>query len=334
MIRALLLAAGVVFGTVAAAAAQTLAVQAQEAVGASTESITGGAAQVRVLGELANGLRLDVDVTWGARSHDGSDVFGTAYPYDGQPQVVDAYVEYLRPLGRGLRGVRAGRYRTPFGIWAAGDHGYLGFLRPPLVRYGGYYALSSGYLEHGVAVTVGVPRASLEASLGRPADVGTALRRDGLDTVLRAQVAHGQVIVGASYIDTMPDQPARFAQGQAHFGGVDLRVMHAGVMLRGEWISGRPFDGTATRGGYFDVLVHRPRLGPVTLLARAERLAYDARPPHALYTHRYTAGARVRIWRGLAAAAGVVHQAGQTTQRRATALDVGMTYAARQTLWP
>jgi hypothetical protein len=334
MIRALTLGATIVLGSAAASAAQTLAVQAQQAVGTSSEQITAGGAQLRVLGEFEPGLRLDVEAAWGERTRGGSDVFGTAYPYDGEPEFIDAFVEYARPQGRGVRAVKAGRYRTPFGIWSAGDHGYLGFLRPPLIRYGGYYALSSGYLEHGVAVTVGVPRASLEASVGRPADVGTAVRRPGTDAVARGEVAAGTLVVGASYLDTTPDQPARFAHGRARFGGVDVRWMHAGVMLRGEWISGKPFDGTATRGGYADVIVHRPGLGPVTLLGRAERLAYDARPPRALYTHRYTVAARLRAWRGLSAAIGLVHQAGQQTQRHRTALDLGVSYAVRQGLWP
>ncbi len=224
---------------------------------------------------------------------------------------------------------RPGRYRTPFGIWSAGDHAYFGFLRPPLIRYGGYYALSSGYLEHGVAVTLGVPQASVETSVGRPADVGTARRRGGIDTVVRGQFAHGPVVVGVSYLNTTPDMPERFARGRARFGGLDARWMHAGVLLRGEWLSGRPFDGTATRGGYADLVVHRPGLGPVTLLARAERLAYDAQAPFALYTNRYSAAARVRVWKGAAVSAGLIHQAGQRTQRRATALDLGVTYAVR-----
>jgi hypothetical protein len=225
--------------------------------------------------------------------------------------------------------VKAGRYRTPFGIWAAGDHAYVGFLRPPLIRYGGYYALSSGYLEHGVAVTVGVPAASVDVSVGRPADVGTAQRRSGVDIVARAELARGPLVVGASVLDTTPDRPARFARGRARFGGVDVRWMRAGVMIRGEWLGGRPFDGTATRGGYADLIVHRPELGPVTLLGRAERLAYDAAAPFALYTHRYSAGARIRIWRGLAASGALVHQAGQRTQRRPTAADFALTYAVR-----
>jgi hypothetical protein len=178
-----------------------------------------------------------------------------------------------------------------------------------------------------------VPQASLEISLGRPADVGAAVRHGGaLDTVARAEVARGRLVVGVSGIDTTPDQPRQFARGRARFAGVDVRWMHAGVLLRGEWIAGRPFDGTATRGGYADVAVHRPALGPVTLLGRAERLAYDARAPFALYTHRYTAAARLRLWRGLAVSSGVVHQAGQRTQRRATAVDVAVTYAVRAAL--
>jgi hypothetical protein len=334
MIRALTIAAGLVAGSAAAAAGQTVAVQAHQSVGVSSEDIAAGGAQVRVLGEPMPGLRIDVDTAWGERTRGGSDVFGTAYPYQGQPQVIDAFVEYVRPQARGLRAVKGGRYRTPFGISAAGDHGYLGFLRPPLIRYGGYYALSSGYLEHGVSMTVGVPRASIEAGVGRPADVGTAIRRPGTDAVARGELAFDALVVGASYLDTTPDQPARFARGRARFGGVDMRWMRAGVMVRGEWLAGRPFDGTATRGGYLDLIVHRPGLGPITLLARGERLAYDAQPPHALYTHRYTAAARLRAWRGLSAAVGLVHQAGQQTQRHRTALDVGVTYAVSQGLWP
>ena len=37
--------------------------------------------------------------------------------------------------GRVFGSVRAGRFRTPFGIYAASDHAYNGFLRAPLIRY-------------------------------------------------------------------------------------------------------------------------------------------------------------------------------------------------------
>ena len=70
-------------------------------------------------------------------------------------------------------------------------------------------------------------------------------------------------------------------------------------------------------------------MGPVTALLRAERLSYEARAPFALQTHRYWAGARIRLWKGLATSAGVGHQAGQATQRRRTALDLGVTLALR-----
>jgi hypothetical protein len=329
MTRAALLAALALAAAALPAGGQTLAVEAQQSIGTSSESITAGATQLRLLGDLGRGLRVDVEGAWGARSGGGSDVFGTAYPYEGQVQIIEAFAEVVRPEARGVRAVKGGRYRTPFGIWSAGDHAYFGFLRPPLIRYGGYYGLSSGYLEHGLSVTLGVPAASVEASVGTPADVGTARRRGGVDAVVRAEVARGPVVVGVSYLDTTPDMPARFAHGRARFGGLDLRWMHAGVLLRGEWITGQPYDGTATRGGYADLVVHRPALGPVTLLARAERLAYDARAPFALYTHRYAAAARLRVWNGVSVAAGVTHQAGQVTQRRATAVDLGVSYAVR-----
>ncbi len=328
----LLALAGVLVWALGRADAQTVAVEAQQTLGTSSEEISGGATQLRVLAEPWRGLRVDVEAAWGTRSRDGSDVFGTAYPYGDGVEIIDAYVEFVRPEARGLRAVKAGRYRAPFGIWSAGDHAYFGFLRPPLIRYGGYYALSNGYLEHGLSLTVGVPRASIEGSVGAPADVGVARRRAGTDAVLRAETSVGGLVVGASYLDTTPDMPPRFAHGRARFGGADLRWMRAGVLVRGEWIGGRPFDGVATRGGYLDLVVHRPELGPVTLLGRAERLDYEAPAPRAFVTQRYSTAARVRVWRGLAVSAGLTHQAGRLTQRRATALDLGLTFAVRQGL--
>ena len=306
-----ILAALALAAAVAPASGQTVAVQAQQSLGTSSESITAGATQVRLLGDLGRGLRVDVEGAWGGRSGEGSDVFGTAYPYGGQVQFIEAYAEVARPEARGVRAVKAGRYRTPFGIWSAGDHAYFGFLRPPLIRYGGYYALSSGYLEHGVAVTLGGPQPAVETSVGRPADVGTA--RGGAAASIRwcaASSPHGPVVVGASYLNTTPDMPERFARGRARFGGLDARWMHAGVLLRGEWLSGRPFDGTATPGGYADLVVHRPRLGPVTLAGprRAARLR-RAGPVRALHAPLFRGG-RVRVWKGAAVSAGLIHQAG------------------------
>jgi hypothetical protein len=165
--------------------------------------------------------------------------------------------------------------------------------------------------------------------VGAPGDLGDAIRRPGVDTVLRAEGTAGSLIVGASFIDTTPYMPERFAAGRARFGGVDARWMGGGVQVRGEWLGGRPFDGTTTTGGYADVIVHRPVMGPVTALFRAERLAYTAPDPYALYSHRYATAMRIRLWKGLATSVGVSHQAGQLTQTRRTAFDLGVTYSAR-----
>lgn len=319
------LACALSFAGAGAAGAQTLAVvEAQQTFGVSSEDIGAAGTQLRLYGEPLRNLRYIVEGAWGDRSEDASDVFGTAYPYSGELELIEAYGEYLFTSVPGLLSVKGGRYRTPFGISSASDHAYIGFLRAPLIRYGDYYALSNGYLEHGVDVVVGVPRFSVELSVGKPGDVGVAVRRDGVDTVVRAQAAAGSFVVGASYIDTMPYMPERFAKGRMRFGGVDVRWMRGGVQLRGEWLGGRPFDGTETTGGYVDAIVHVPAMGPVTALARAERLDYDAAPPFALYTHRYWGGARIRIWKSLAGSIGVGHQGGQMTQTRRTAVDAGI----------
>ena len=251
-----------------------MAVEFAQTAGYSTEKVAGVATELRVFGELpAPGLRFTVETAWAARSADGSDVFGAAYPYTGRIQVIEAYGERTFQPRHRLFGIRVGRYRTPFGISSGRDHAYVRFLRAPLIRYDGYFALSNIFLEHGGDIIVGLPQLSLEASLGVPADVGTATRRSGLDTVLRSQGALGLLIVGVSYIHTSPYQPARFARGHAAFAGIDMRLMRDGVQARGEWITGRPFDGKTTTGGYVDVIVHRPRMGPVTGVLRVERLS-------------------------------------------------------------
>jgi hypothetical protein len=189
--------------------------------------------------------------------------------------------------------------------------------------------LSNTFLEHGADVIVGVPQLTLEVSAGVPSDVGAAIRRPGFDTVVRGQAALGALIVGVSHIQTRPYQDEHFARGLAVFTGVDVRYMSNGVQLRGEWISGRPFDGTSTTGGYADLIVHRPGMGPLTAVVRAERLAYDAQPPFDLYCTRFTGGARVRVLGRLTAVVDVIHQSAALAERRPVSVDVGFTYSVR-----
>jgi hypothetical protein len=312
------------------ARSQPVTVEASQSAGYSTEEIAAVATQLRTFGEVTPArLRFNIEAAWGQRSADGSDVFGTAYPYEGPAAIIEGYGERTFLPGRALLGVKAGRYRTPFGISSASDHAYMGFMRAPLIRYDDYFALSNTFVEHGVDLVAGTPHLSLEASLGVPADVGESIRRPGLNTVVRGQTAFGPMIVGISHIRTQPYQNPRFAHGDAVFSGVDLRWMHDGVQARGEWIAGRPFDGTTTTGGYLDLIVHRPVMGPVTAVMRAERLVYDAAPPFELAAQRYSAGTRIRIVDQLAAQIALVHQSREIPQRRRTALDLAVTYSLR-----
>ena len=123
--------------------------------------------------------------------------------------------------------------------------------------------------------------------------------------------------------------PEEYAKGQVAFTGVDVRWMRNGVQLRGEWIWGQPFDGTRTHGGYVDAIVHRPIMGPVTAVMRAEHLAYDAIAPFAMYAERYTAGARIRLVNQLAAQIEVVRQTQALSEETPLALDVGLTLSLR-----
>jgi len=334
------------------AAAQAIAVDVDQSAGYSTEDVAAAHTKLRAFGEVKPDIRFNVTGVWGRQSEE-SDAFAAAYPYTDRPVVLDAYVERtFRPSG-GLFGLRVGRYRTPFGISSESDQGYVGFQRNPLVRYDDCFALSSTFFEHGADVVVGPPRASLEASVGTPGDVGEHTRAGGVDAVLRAQAVVGSFIVGASVIRTRPHLPhadlesatgfgadaaidaeqdegeREPASGTAAFGGIDVRWMRDGVQLRGEYISGRPFDGARTHGGYVDLIVHRAFMGPITAALRAERIASRDAGISVLAGERYTAATRIRLPRGFFAHLGIVHNTATLIERRATAIDAGVSYSVR-----
>ncbi len=340
---------GALLARAAGADAQTIALDVDQSAGYSSEDVAAVHTKVRTFGEVGPGIRFSVTGTWGRQS-EASDAFAVAYPYTEHPIVLDAYVERtFLPAGR-LFGVRVGRYRTPFGISSESDHAYVGFQRNPLIRYDDYFALSSTFFEHGADIVFGAPRASLEASVGAPSDVGEHTRTSGVDAVLRAQTVVGSFIVGASYIATRPHLPhsdlvapptpagpldveedaeREPADGRAAFGGIDVRWMRNGVQFRGEYIAGRPFDGARTHGGYVDAIVHRPFMGPITASLRAERIAHTDLGLAVLTGERYTAATRVRLPRGFFAHLEIVHNSAAIADRGATAVDVGLSYSVR-----
>lgn len=312
------------------ASAQPITTEAAITSGVSSDNDTSVVGtQLRAFGEVGPQIRYYAEAAWATSSDADSGAFGAAYPYRNRVQIIESFAERVfQPFGK-LVAVRAGRFRPPFGIYSASDHAYMGFLRAPLIRYDSNFALSNNFLEQGAAVAVGVPWLTLSTSLGRPGDVGAAARQSGLDRVVRAQGSAGAFIVGLSHIRTQPNLTASFVHGRMEFTGVDLRWMREGVQLRGEWIKGQPFDRTTTTGWYADVIVHRVPMGPVTAVARIERLDYDTIPPFDLHKRRQTLGARVRLWEGLSAQANLLHQSGHRDTYGPVALDMGVTYSVR-----
>jgi len=313
------------------ASAQTVNVEADVTTGLSRypeEHISALASQLRSFGELRS-ITYFVEGSWAGRNEDESDAFSAAYPYEGPPIVMEAYGERMFRPKSALFGIRAGRYRTPFGIYSRGDYAYSGLLRAPLIRYEDYFALANTFLEHGVNLVAGVPRLTVETSLSAPGDAGEVERRSGFDSITRVQAYYGFLLVGASYIRTNPYQPETFAHGRAVFGGIDFRWMRGGVQFSGEWIDGRPFDGTTTTGWHLDSSVHRPFMGPVTAVARIEEIDHDDVPERALHALRQTFGARVRVPGGVAVQVGFVHQSGYEEDEYGTSFDLALTYSVR-----
>jgi hypothetical protein len=298
-------------------------------VGRSTEDVRAAGSQLRLFGALPGDWRFYAEASWADTWGEHSDAFGSAYPYNHRVRPMELYVEKTTATARSLWGLRAGRYRAPFGLYARSDHAYTGFLRAPLIRYGGYWALSNNFLETGASVIAGTPRVFGEISLGIPQDEDDLHRKRGFDRVGRVQATVGDVIVGASYIHTQPFREQFWAEGDTEFAGVDARWMRGGVQLRGEWINGHPFAGTRTFGGYADLMVHRPFMGPVTAVARAERLDYEA-GPFSSFPRRYTAGGKVRLSSLLVAHVNVLHEPPYDDEPAETALDVALTFSFRR----
>jgi len=285
------------------AASQSLTAEAAVTGGYSTDDLAAAAAQLRA--------------------------FGAAYPYGKRLDVIEAYGERLLRPGGAIVDVRGGRFRPPFGISSGSDHAYWGFLRPPAIRYAEFLVVSNTFLEHGVSVLAGVPKLTVEAAVGAPADVGDHGRRGGADALVRVQGYAGRFIAGISYMRTSPIETAAIAPGRATFTGIDARWMSGGVQLRGEWVDGQPFDGATSTGWYADVIVHRTHMGPVTAIARFERLDREGLNEAAgEYLSRETLGARVRVSEGLSLTVNVLHQSGDP-RYRPNALDVAVTWSVR-----
>ena len=299
-------------------------------VGRSTEEgVRAASTQLRAFGTLPRAWRFYTEASWADQWGEPSDAFGSAYPYNDRVRPVELYVERTATSPRTLWGTRVGRYRAPFGLYNRSDHAYTGFLRAPLIRYGGYWAVSNNFLETGASLVAGTPRLFAEVSLGMPQDEDELHRASGLDRVGRVQASAGDVIVGVSYIHTQPFKEQFWASGATEFAGVDARWMRGGVQLRGEWINGHPFAGTRTFGGYADLMVHRQFMGPVTAVLRAERLDYEARR-FSSYPRRYTAGAKVRLSSLLVAHVNVLHEPPYDDDAAETAVDVAVTFSLRR----
>jgi len=327
--------------------AQTGTVELDLTSGYSGEEIGGAGAQLRAFGEVDRKSKIQyfAETSWGRRwaretnvtggtligaDPMGTDVFGAAYPYQRKAQLIEAYAERAFLGRQTLFRVRGGQFRTPFGIYNRSDYGYTGFIRPPLMRYDGYFGLSNNYLERGAMFTAGIPRLVVEGSVVRPHDVGSSQRRDGVDGSVRVQGYYKSLIAGISHASSEPYLPSFFAFGRQRFNGIDLRWTHpSGVQMRAEFFHGHSFNGVTTNGWYVDGFLHHVGMGPFTAVARAEAMDYTAPDPRARSAHRLTLGTRVRLPYDLTAQVNYMHQRGDLPRIYDSSVDFTFTYSFR-----
>ena len=335
----------VLLAALPAPAQETIAAEIDVTSGYSGEDIRAAALQLRLSGEGPARIEFFAEAAWGERwagdspvigeslsgvDPTGSDVFGAAYPYSGRVRLMEIYAErYFRPRGAML-GVRAGRFRMPFGIYSRSDHGYSGFLRPPLIRYDGYFGVSNNWLEDGAMFTAGVPQLFVEASVSRPHDVGFAIRREGVDATIRAQGYRGQFVLGASYARSNPYLSPRFAIGRQAFSGADLRWAHpSGLQARAEILKGHSYEGVSTIGWYLDGFIHRPGMGPFTAVVRGEQMDYTAPAPRDRRARRLTLGTRAQLPGPLTVQVNYLRQRGDLPRIKSQSIDFSATYSFR-----
>jgi hypothetical protein len=340
------LTCGVIFAaSIAVARAQTPSAEVDLSAGYSGEEIRAAASQIRVFGDAPGSIRYFGEVSWAGRwagddpvfgggligiDPIGTDVFSAAYPYRRRAQVMEVYAERYFSPSRFLLGARVGQFRTPFGIYSRSDYGYTGFVRAPLIRYDGYFALSNNWLEQGAVITAGLPQLFVEASVGRPHDVGTSQRRSGTDGSIRVQGYRGPLVIGVSHARSNPYMPPRFAHGRQAFTGVDVRFSSpAGVQLRSEVINGHSYEGVSTTGWYVDGIVHRVEMGPFTAVVRGESLDYTAPSPFARGATRFTIGTRVRFPARVTTQVNFVQQHGDMPRIYNKSVDFSVTYSLR-----
>jgi hypothetical protein len=311
------------------AAAQRPTTEVDTTIGYSTEGISTAASQVRTFGDIRPGLRYYFEGMAAVRTDKESDAFGAAFPYTNGLAASETYVEQ-RLNGKALiGGLRAGRYRTPFGIYDRGDYAYNGFLRPPLVRWGAYNDVSNYWLESGVDAFAATHHGlQMELSLGTPSEAARLqMRRRGLDVAARLQAHRGSLIAGVSYLKTQPDTSKPWVRGKGQFGGIDARWMRGGLQLRGEVIWGNAFDNSGMRGWYLDATAHRRGLGPVTPVLRLEEYRYWASRYRTTWK-RFTVGARIKLNQTTTLQINLLHQP-ELTPKQNTAVDVGLTHTVR-----
>jgi hypothetical protein len=340
--------AGVVLLSLSAPLAhgQTISAEADITAGYSGEEVRAAASQVRVFGDGPARIRYFAEASWAGRWAEenyilgaglmigvdrlGTDVFGAAYPYRKRLQLMEAYAERQFTHRALMFGVRGGQFRTPFGIYTRSDYGYSGFIRPPLLRYDGYYGVSNNWMEQGAAVTAGLPQLFVEASLGRPHDLGSSERRSGTDGSVRVQAYGGPFIVGVSHARSNPYLPERFAHGRQAFTGTDVRFATSnGLQLRSEVMKGHSYEGVSTFGWYLDGMLHRHEMGPFTAIVRGESIDYDAPAPFARSAKRVTVGTKVRLPGRLTTQINFVHQSGDMPRIYDSSLDFSITYSIR-----
>ena len=179
-------------------------------------------------------------------------------------------------------------------------------------------------------MTAGIPRLFVEASLGKPHDVGSSRRRDGTDGSVRVQAYQGPFIVGVSHARSEPYLPSSFAKGRQTFTGTDVRWTHpSGVQLRGEFLHGHSYPRVTTNGWYVDGFAHHVGMGPFTAVARVESLDYIATAPFARATDRLTLGTRVRLPGFVTVQVNYMRQNGDLPRVHDSSIDFTMTYSVR-----
>ncbi|MDO8586503.1 MAG: porin [Armatimonadota bacterium] len=206
----------------------------------------------------------EVEMRLNYQASKNSTLFVNVEREEDENEIKEAYLDTKR---KGLA-VRAGKFRTPFGIHQPAEIDYFGFINRPIAKDAPAAGMSLSRASNGVRFSTGKPEMEIQLSiLDGTEEMNSAV---GRNVLFRAQRYAGHLITGFNAYQGHNADAQRF-----NVWGVDWRYSKPHLIVRGEALKGS-LGPDRLQGGYVDVFYHFATIPALTLFARMEALSENS----------------------------------------------------------